>query len=167
MTDKRKVTPIEKIVFDSEEMEQEKKQNFVPRKPNDLQKLFEKKVIDTQQLYAGERLALDYENSFHNDSSTGMIGRNPMGRNKPITKKDSDNRCLIQNLISYERYHRAIMSISNPLTRDIVAKFCVWNIGLTKLDKELGNKRGEAETRLWYGLKELAKFYEGVSKEYF
>jgi hypothetical protein len=144
-----------KIVFSTED---QKKQRPPARRVSDLQKLFQKKIIDESQLLAGEQLARDLENSLGHNSSLALLGRRSLGSRKFPRKIDSD-RAIIQNLSSYERYHRAIMSLEDSLTRDVVYQFCINGIGLTALDKKLGNRRGAAEVRLCYGLRDLAKFY--------
>lgn len=162
---KKRISPIEKIVFDTEiDLKPQKKQSI--RKHTDLQKLFEKKIIDGNQLYAGERLALDYENSFHYNSSTSLLLSEKNNNKNKSKSKITIDKSLIQNIYSYDSYHKAIMSIDNVITRDIVIKFCIDNIPLTKLDKQLGNKYGAAEIRLWYGLKQLVEFYRGRREEF-
>ena len=42
--------------------------------------------------------------------------------------------------------------------------FLIEGKGLTFIDKGL-KKQGVAEVRLWYGLKELARFYKGLSRK--
>ncbi len=100
---KKRIKPIEKIVFDSEIDLKPKNKKQPIRKHTDLQRLFEKKVIDEYQLYAGERLALDYENSFHYNSSTNLLLVTEKN-NKSKSKKTID-KSIIQNIHSYDRYH--------------------------------------------------------------
>lgn len=65
---------------------------------------------------------------------------------------------LIQNLDSWYIYNKAISSIADLNTREIIRQFVIEGKGLTEIDKSLG-KRGVAEVGLFYRLKELAKFY--------
>jgi hypothetical protein len=126
----------------------------IKRRPNDLYKLYEKETINQEQYASGERLLLEYETSFRNKCSTNIIDEVKIQKS---TKMNNEFH-LIQNLDSWDRYNKAISSIADLNTREVVRQFCIEGKGLTEIDKSLG-KRGVAEVRLYYGLKELAKFY--------
>jgi hypothetical protein len=128
-----------------------------------LLKLYERDVITTKQYAAGERLIRDYENSFKNYSSLSLkIAR----KNKAKSKggKQNPESGLIQNIRSWERYAKAIISIDDGQTREIAKQFCIDGVNLTELDKKL-KKRGVAELRLICGLNDLAKHYRELRKE--
>jgi len=126
----------------------------IKRKPNDLYKLYEKETINQEQYASGERLLLDYETSFRNKCSTNIIDEVKVQKS---TKLNNEFH-LIQNLDSWDRYNKAISSVADLNTREVIRQFCIEGKGLTEIDKSLG-KRGVAEVRLYYGLKELAKYY--------
>ena len=131
----------------------------IKRKPNDLFKLYEKKVIDQEQYASGERLLQDYESSFRNKCATTTLEEVKVQK----TTKINNEFHLIQNLNAWDRYNKAISSIKDLATREIVRMFVIEGKGLTELDKKL-KKQGVAEVRLWYGLKELAMFYKNQIK---
>ena len=131
----------------------------IKRKPNDLFKLYEKKVIDQEQYASGERLLQDYESSFRNKCTITILEDVKVQK----STKPNNEFYLIQNLNAWDRYNKAISSIKNLPTREIVRMFVIEGKGLTELDKKL-KKQGVAEVRLWYGLKELAMFYKNQIK---
>jgi len=126
----------------------------IKRRPNDLYKLYEKGTINQSQYASGERLLLDYETSFRNKCSSNIIDEVKVQKS---TKMNNEFH-LIQNLNAWDRYNKAISSIADLNTREVIRQFCIEGKGLTEIDKSLG-KRGVAEVRLYYGLKELARFY--------
>jgi hypothetical protein len=128
-----------------------------------LLKLYERDAITLKQYSAGERLIRDYENSFKNRSSPFLRIRKK-SRTKTNRIKQNQETSLIQNINFWERYTKAISSIEDIQTREIIKQFCIDNINLTELDKKL-KKRGVAELRLIYGLDDLAKYYIGLKKE--
>lgn len=134
----------------------------IKRKPNDLFKLYEKKVIDQEQYASAEKLLFDYENSFRNKCTITILEDVKVQK----STKPNNEFYLIQNLNAWDRYNKAISSIKNLPTREIVRMFVIEGKGLTELDKKL-KKQGVAEVRLWYGLKELARFYKGLSRKKF
>ncbi|HSQ97703.1 MAG TPA: hypothetical protein VLL98_03205, partial [Rickettsiales bacterium] len=71
---------------------------------------------------------------------------------------------LIQNLNAWDRYNKAISSITDLNTREVVREFIIHGKGLTEIDAEI-KKRGVAEVRLCYGLKELVKYYTTLNKK--
>lgn len=134
------------------------------RKTQTLLHLYEKGKIEQDQFAAGERLLRDYEYSFRNKSSSNFD--NQLGTSKSKDSKNYNNNefFVIQNTNRWDRYNKAITSIENLETREIVRSFCIEAVGLSRLDKELG-KSGVAEVRLWYGLKELIEYYRGLNRE--
>ena len=156
-----------RIINDDEEIKKEKIKNEkrqkilnAKRKSNDLLKLYEKQVIDQEQYASGERLLQDYESSFKNKCATTTLEEVKVQK----TTKMNNEFHLIQNLNSWDRYNKAISSIKDLPTREIVRMFVIEGKGLTCIDKGL-KKQGVAEVRLWYGLKELARFYKGLSRK--
>ncbi|MDD2839998.1 MAG: hypothetical protein PHY80_02610 [Rickettsiales bacterium] len=127
----------------------------IKRKPNDLYKLYEKEIINQSQYASGERLLLDYEISFRNKCSTNIIDEVKIQKS---TKMNNEFH-LIQNLDAWDRYNKAISSITDLNTREVVREFIIEGKGLTEIDAEL-KKRGVAEVRLCYGLKEIARYYK-------
>ena len=69
---------------------------------------------------------------------------------------------LIQNLNAWDRYNKAICFIADLNTREVIKQFVIEGKGLTEIDKSLGKE--VAEVRLYYGLKELAKYYRNLTK---
>jgi len=126
----------------------------IKRRPNDLLKLYEKEIINQSQYASGERLLLDYEKSFKNKCSTNILDEVKVQKS---TKMNNEFH-LIQNLDAWDRYFKALSSIADLNTREVVREFIIEGKGLTEIDAKL-KKRGVAEVRLCYGLKELAKFY--------
>lgn len=133
----------------------------IKRKPNDLFKLYEKKVIDQEQYASGERLLQDYESSFRNKCTITILEDVKVQK----STKPNNEFYLIQNLNAWDRYNKAISSIKDLPTREIVRMFVIEGKGLTELDKKI-KKQGVAEVRLWYGLKELARFYKKSNKKF-
>ncbi|HSQ97714.1 MAG TPA: hypothetical protein VLL98_03265, partial [Rickettsiales bacterium] len=70
---------------------------------------------------------------------------------------------LIQNLNAWDRYNKAISSITDLNTREVVREFIIHGKGLTEIDARL-KKRGVAEVRLCYGLREIARYYRHLTK---
>jgi hypothetical protein len=129
------------------------------RRPHDLLKLFEKGTINLNQYRAGERLILDYENSFRNICPLAFAGE------VKIQKSNINNGAsLIQNLYAWERYNKAMMSIDDLKTREVIRMFCIDGIGLSKIDRTLG-RVGAAEVRLCYGLKDLMRYCRSLREE--
>lgn len=169
MTKKRNIKKqklIEKIVFESnpelslnEDQKIQNKLNSIKRQTNNLYKLYDKEIIDQEQYAAGERLLFDYENSFKNKCTTTTLEE---ARVQKSTKMNNEFH-LIQNLNSWDRCNKAISSIEDLNTRDIIKQFVIENKSLTQIDKQL-KKQGVAEVRLWYGLKELAGYYKNLNK---
>lgn len=133
----------------------------IKRKPNDLFKLYEKKIIDQEQYASGERLLQDYESSFRNKCTITILEDVKVQK----STKPNNEFYLVQNLNAWDRYNKAILSIENSTTREIVKMFVLEGKGLTELDKKI-KKQGAAEIRLWYGLKELARFYKKSNKKF-
>ncbi|HSQ97468.1 MAG TPA: DUF6456 domain-containing protein [Rickettsiales bacterium] len=131
----------------------------IKRRPNDLLKLYEKEIINQSQYASGERLLLDYETSFRNKCSTNIIDQVKIQNS---TKMNNEFH-LIQNLDAWDRYNKAISSIVDLNTREVVREFIIEGKGLTEIDAKL-KKRGVAEVRLHYGLKEIAKYYRHLAK---
>jgi hypothetical protein len=129
------------------------------RRPHDLLKLYEKEMISLSQYRAGERLILDYENSFRSGCSLTFAGEVKIQKSKINHEAN-----LIQNLYAWERYSKAITSIDDIKTKEVLRMFCIDGIGLSKIDRTLG-KMGAAEVRLCYGLKDLARHYRGLREE--
>ena len=71
---------------------------------------------------------------------------------------------LIQNLDSWDKYNKAVSSIKDLPTREIVRMFIIEGKSLTSIDKGF-KKQGVAEVRLWYGFEELARFYNNSNKK--
>lgn len=126
----------------------------IKRRPNDLLKLYEKEIIDQKQYASGERLLLDYEKSFKNKCSTNILDEVKVQK----STKMNNEFYLIQNLDAWNRYFKALYSIIDLSTREVVREFIIEGKGLTEIDARL-KKRGVAEVRLCYGLRELARFY--------
>ncbi len=168
MTKKRNIKRqklIEKIVFESnpeltmnEDQKIENKLNNIKRQINNLYKLYDKATIDQEQYAAGERLLYDYENSFKNKCTTTTALEE--ARVQKSTKMNNEFH-LIQNLNSWDKYNKAISSVEDLNTREILRQFLIENKSLTNIDKQL-KKQGVAEVRVWYGLKGLAKFYKNL-----
>jgi hypothetical protein len=129
------------------------------RRPHDLLKLYKNEKISLYQYRAGERLILDYENSFRNRCSLAFAGEIKIQRSK-INHESN----LIQNLYAWDRYTKAIASIDDAKTKEVIRMFCIDGIGLSKIDRSLG-KMGAAEVRLCYGLKDLARYYRSLREE--
>jgi hypothetical protein len=129
------------------------------RRSHDLLKLYEKERINLNQYRAGERLILDYENSFRNRCSLAFAGEIKIQR----TKINHESN-LIQNLYAWDRYTKAIASIDDTKTKEVIRMFCIDGIGLSKIDRTLG-KMGAAEVRLCYGLKDLVRHYRSLKEE--
>lgn len=164
---KRQVPLIEKIVFETnpelnlnETQIIQNKLNNIKRQTNNLYKLYDKEIIDQEQYAAGERLLFDYENSFKNKCTTTTLEEVKVQK---LTKMNNEFY-LIQNLNSWDKYNKAILSIEDLNTRDIVKQFIIENKSLTQIDKQL-KKQGVAEVRVWYGLKELAGYYKNLNKK--
>ena len=164
---KRQIPIIEKIVFESdpelslnEDQKIQNKLNSIKRQINNLYKLYDKETIDQEQYAAGERLLFDYENSFKNKCTTTTLEEVKVQKS---TKMNNEFH-LIQNLNSWDRYNKAISSIEDLNTRDIIKQFIIENKSLTQIDKQL-KKQGVAEVRVWYGLKELAGYYKNLNKK--
>lgn len=165
---KRQTQIIEKIVFESdpelslnEDQKTQNKLNSIKRQINNLYKLYDKEIIDQDQYAAGERLLFDYENSFKNKCTTTTLEEVIVQKS---TKMNNEFH-LIQNLNSWDRYNKAISSIEDLNTKNIVKQFVIENKSLTQIDKQL-KKQGVAEVRLWYGLKELVKYYKNLKNKY-
>lgn len=154
----------DKVIYESNpESNTSKKHNKKQppkRKPNDLYKLYDKEIIDQEQYASGERLLRDYESAFKNKCTTSGIDEI---RVQKSTKQNIELN-LIQNLDSWDRYIKAISSIIDLNTRQIVRDFVIDGKGFTEIDQSI-KKRGVAEVRLWYGLKELANYYRVLSKK--
>jgi len=148
----------DKVVYESNSDSDNKKKVKQPikRRPNDLLKLYEKEIINQSQYASGERLLLDYETSFRNKCSTNFIDQVKIQNS---TKMNNEFH-LIQNLDAWDRYNKAISSITDLNTREVVREFVIEGKGLTEIDTKL-KKRGVAEVRLCYGLRELVTFYTG------
>jgi len=131
----------------------------IKRRPNDLLKLYEKEIINQSQYASGERLLLDYETSFRNKCSTNIIDEVKIQK----STKMNNEFYLIQNLNAWDRYNKAISSITDLNTREVVREFMIDGKGLTEIDAKL-KKRGVAEVRLCYGLKEIARYYRHLAK---
>ncbi len=131
----------------------------IKRRPNDLYKLYEKETINQEQYASGEKLLLDYETSFRNRCSTNIIDEVKVQK----STKMNNEFYLIQNLNAWDRYNKAISFIADLNTREVIREFIIDGKGLTEIDKSLG-KRGVAEVRLYYGLKELARYYRSLTR---
>jgi hypothetical protein len=142
---------------------QKSQKNKRKMQKHSLLKLYERNTITLKQYLAGERLMRDFENSFKNYSSLSIMIRRNKTKNNTNRRRNSWSS-LIQNLYSWERYSKAIMSIEDNQTREIIKDFCLYGKTLTELDKRL-KKRGVAELRLIYGLNDLAKYYLELKKE--
>lgn len=129
------------------------------RKPNNLYKLYDKEIIDQEQYATGERLLLDYESSFRNKCTMSILDDIKVQKSTKV----NNEFYVIQNLNAWDRYLKAIASIEDLNNREVVKQFCIEGRGLTEIDNKLG-KRGVAEVRLWYGLKELANYYKNYYK---
>ncbi|HSQ97524.1 MAG TPA: hypothetical protein VLL98_02275 [Rickettsiales bacterium] len=151
----------DKVVYESNSDSDNKKKAKQPikRRPNDLLKLYEKEIINQSQYASGERLLLDYETSFRNRCSTNIIDEVKVQKS---TKMNNEFH-LIQNLDAWDRYNKAISSITDLNTREVVREFVIEGKGVTEIDAEL-KKRGVAEVRLCYGLKEIARYYRHLAK---
>ncbi|MDR0571811.1 MAG: hypothetical protein LBG48_03100 [Rickettsiales bacterium] len=143
----------------SENQTKSKNQTRKPpkRRPHDLLKLYERGDISLSQYKAGERLILDYENSFRNRCPLAFAGEVRVQNLK-------NDLYLIQNIYAWERYNKAIASIDDLRTREIIRMFCIEGKGLTEIDKTI-KKVGVAEILLYYGLKDLAKHYREEREE--
>lgn len=129
------------------------------RLPNDLYKLYEKETINQEQYASGERLLFDYECSFRNKCTISILNEVRVQKSTKINNEFH----IIQNLDAWDRYNKAISSIEDIKTRDVVRDFCIEGKGLTEIDNKMG-KRGVAEVRLCYGLGELVKYYKNAKK---
>lgn len=163
---KRQTQLIEKIVFESdpelslnESQKIQNKLNNIKRQINNLYKVYDREIIDQDQYAAGERLLFDYENSFKNKCTTTTLEEVKVQKS---TKMNNEFH-LIQNLNSWDKYNKAISSLEDLNTREIVKQFVIENKSLTQIDKQL-KKQGVAEVRLWYGLKELAEYYRNLNR---
>lgn len=130
-------------------------------KENNLIKLFNKKLINLDQLYAGIQLKRDYENSFVYYRSPCI---SPIVAGRSSSKKFDSTKFIINNITTYNRYHNAIKHLNNIKMRFIVYNYCIEESCFTYLDKQLKSKTGTAEILLHYGLLELSKFYKEERK---
>ncbi|MDD2840330.1 MAG: hypothetical protein PHY80_04375 [Rickettsiales bacterium] len=151
----------DKVVYESNSYNDNKKKIKQPikRRPNDLLKLYEKEIINQSQYASGERLLIDYETSFRNKCSTNIIDQVKVQNSTKL----NNEFYLIQNLNAWDRYNKAISSITDLNTREVIREFIIEGKGLTEIDSKL-KKRGAAEVRLYYGLKELARYYRNLAK---
>ena len=67
------------------------------------------------------------------------------------------------HLVKYTSYRRIKKVSYTYCPREVIREFIIEGKGLTEIDAKI-KKRGVAEVRLYYGLKELARYYRYLAK---